>query len=414
MNAARRLFFLLALAAHLLAGCSTTAIENRREGPPSDSWSGRMALNLATEPPQAFFATFELKGTADAGELSLISPLGNVVAEMRWAPGDARLRNGQTTHQADSVEALSREATGTALPIQALFDWLKGVGTTAGGWQPDLSQLGQGRLRARREVGAGRGTEADPGCAVRNRGTEDDNPAMKSLYDVPAPAKLNLFLHVTGRRPDGYHLLQSVFMLIDWCDTLHFELRSDGVITRRDLTEALPPDDLVIRAARSLQSFSQCPLGVDISVEKRVPAQAGMGGGSSDAASCLMALSRLWKLNLSIEQLLALAIRLGADVPFFVRGRNAWVEGVGDIITPLELPSARFVVIKPPVGVETAAIFASQDLKRDTIPATISGFAAHPYDFGRTEIQPPAAGWQGRPWGNLEFHPMLGWAPSAD
>ena len=154
MNAARRLFFLLALAAHLLAGCSTTAIENRREGPPSDSWSGRMALNLATEPPQAFFATFELKGTADAGELSLISPLGNVVAEMRWAPGDARLRNGQTTHQADSVEALSREATGTALPIQALFDWLKGVGTTAGGWQPDLSQLGQGRLRARREVPA--------------------------------------------------------------------------------------------------------------------------------------------------------------------------------------------------------------------------------------------------------------------
>ena len=213
---------------------------------------------------------------------------------------------------------------------------------------------------------------------------------MKSLYDVPAPAKLNLFLHVTGRRPDGYHLLQSVFMLIDWCDTLHFELRSDGVITRRDLTEALPPDDLVIRAARSLQSFSQCPLGVDISVEKRVPAQAGMGGGSSDAASCLMALSRLWKLNLSIEQLLALAIRLGADVPFFVRGRNAWVEGVGDIITPLELPSARFVVIKPPVGVETASIFASHDLKRDTIPATISGFAAHPYDFGRNDLQPVA------------------------
>ena len=115
MNAARRLFFLLALAAHLLAGCSTTAIENRREGPPSDSWSGRMALNLATEPPQAFFATFELKGTADTGELSLTSPLGNVVAEMRWAPGDARLRTGQTTQQADSVAALSREATGTCL-----------------------------------------------------------------------------------------------------------------------------------------------------------------------------------------------------------------------------------------------------------------------------------------------------------
>jgi hypothetical protein len=237
---------------------------------------------------------------------------------MRWAPGDARLRTGQTTHQADSVEALSREATGTALPIQALFDWLKGVGTTAGGWQPDLSPTRSGSpAGATGGSGAGRGTEADPGCAVRNRGTEDDNPAMKSLYDVPAPAKLNLFLHVTGRRPDGYHLLQSVFMLIDWCDTLHFELRSDGVITRRDLTEALPPDDLVIRAARSLQSFSQCPLGVDISVEKRVPAQAGMGGGSSDAASCLMALSRLWKLNLSIEQLLGTGHPAGCRRAFF-------------------------------------------------------------------------------------------------
>jgi outer membrane lipoprotein LolB len=154
VNPLRRLLVLLPLAALLSAGCSTAVIENQHEVPRSGVWSGRLALNLATEPPQAFFATFELKGTVDTGELSLTSPLGNVVAEMRWAPGDARLRTAQTTQQADSLESLSREATGTALPIHALFDWLKGISTTAGGWQPDLSQLGQGRLRARREVPA--------------------------------------------------------------------------------------------------------------------------------------------------------------------------------------------------------------------------------------------------------------------
>ena len=123
-------------------------------------------------------------------------------------------------------------------------------------------------------------------------------PAMQSLYDVPAPAKLNLFLHITGRRADGYHLLQSVFMLIDWCDTLHFSLRSDGQLTREDLGPTLPADDLTLRAARALQQATACPLGAHIGVLKRVPAQAGMGGGSSDAASTLLALNRLWKLEI--------------------------------------------------------------------------------------------------------------------
>lgn len=210
---------------------------------------------------------------------------------------------------------------------------------------------------------------------------------MRSLYDVPAPAKLNLFLHITGRRADGYHLLQSIFMLIDWCDTLHFEVRTDGFITRQDLTETLPPDDLITRAARALQLWTQCPLGADIGVEKRIPSQAGMGGGSSDAATCLLALNRLWKLNLPLNQLATLAMRLGADVPFFLSGRNAWVEGIGEIITPIEVPPARFVVVKPRDGAETASIFSSPELKRDTIPATISGFAAHPYGFGRNDLQ---------------------------
>lgn len=214
---------------------------------------------------------------------------------------------------------------------------------------------------------------------------------MISLYDVPAPAKLNLFLHVTGRRPDGYHLLQSAFVLIDWCDTLHFTIRHDGRITRQDLTTPLPSDDLITRAARALQSRTQCPLGADIAVEKHIPSQAGMGGGSSDAATCLLALNRLWNLRLSTSQLAELGLTLGADVPFFIQGHNAWVEGIGEVITPVHIPDARLVVVKPADGVETAAIFSSPQLTRDTKPATIAGFAAHPFAFGHNDLQPVAS-----------------------
>ena len=213
---------------------------------------------------------------------------------------------------------------------------------------------------------------------------------MKSLHDVPAPAKLNLFLHITGRRPDGYHELQSVFMLIDWCDTLHFEKRPGGAISREDLTLALPAQDLITRAAHLLQSHTGCTDGVHIAVEKQIPAQAGMGGGSSDAATCLLALNRLWGLNLGLPTLEKLGLQLGADVPFFLRGHNAWVEGVGEKITPIELPAAQFWVLKPPQGIETSQIFAHPDLKRDTNTATISVFAAETYDFGHNDLQPVA------------------------
>ena len=213
---------------------------------------------------------------------------------------------------------------------------------------------------------------------------------MKALFDVPAPAKLNLFLHVTGRRADGYHLLQSVFMLIDWCDTLHFELRTDGRICRHDLGTPLPADDLITRAASLLQQTTDAPLGADISIDKRIPAQAGMGGGSSDAATTLLALNRLWNLNLPLPRLEQLGLQLGADVPFFLRGRNAWVEGVGEQITPIDLPEAHFCVIKPPAGVETASIFRHPDLERSTKPATIAVFAADPYGFGHNDLQPVA------------------------
>lgn len=210
---------------------------------------------------------------------------------------------------------------------------------------------------------------------------------MRSLYDIPAPAKLNLFLHVTGRRSDGYHLLQSVFMLIDWCDTLHLDLRLDGEISREDLAAPLPPEDLVLRAARALKATAATPFGVHIGIEKRLPAQAGMGGGSSDAASTLLALNRLWNLDLSLEQLCCIGVRLGADVPFFLGGHNAWVEGIGEKVTPISLPPGRFLVVKPPQGLATRLIFTDPSLKRDHEAAILSGFATDPFGFGRNDLQ---------------------------
>ena len=219
---------------------------------------------------------------------------------------------------------------------------------------------------------------------------------MRTLYDVPAPAKLNLFLHITGRRADGYHLLQSVFMQIDRADELHFELQSSGAISREDLNVSLPADDLITRAARALQQATGCQQGVHIGVRKNLPAQAGMGGGSSDAASTLLALNQLWNLKLSRGELQRIALQLGADVPFFIFGKSAWVEGIGDIIRPLEneqqLADTALIVVKPQEGLDTKLIFSSPNLKRDSKAATISDFAAKHFDFGRNDLQPVAEG----------------------
>jgi len=216
--------------------------------------------------------------------------------------------------------------------------------------------------------------------------------ALTHLLDVPAPAKLNLFLHVVGRRPDGYHLLQSVFMLIDWCDTLHFERRGDGQLHRRDQQpNDLPTQDLTVQAAQLLQQASGCQWGVDITLEKHLPMQAGMGGGSSDAASTLLALNRLWGLHWPTERLLPLGKQLGADVPFFLGGHNAWVEGIGEQLTPLDLPTGQFLVLKPPSGVSTPEIFRSPDLKRDEKMVRIEDFAAvapaETWRFGHNSLQ---------------------------
>lgn len=203
---------------------------------------------------------------------------------------------------------------------------------------------------------------------------------IAAFYDLPAPAKLNLFLHVVGRRDDGYHLLQSVFTLIDWADTLHLERRTDGRLHRHDLGPALPEDDLCLRAARRLQAASGCRLGADIHIDKQVPWGAGLGGGSSDAATVLLGLNRLWGLHWPRERLLALALELGADVPFFVGGHTAWVEGIGERITPIALPvppsRQHYAVVKPAAALPTAQIFSSPLLTRDTNAATVVGFLA--------------------------------------
>ena len=214
--------------------------------------------------------------------------------------------------------------------------------------------------------------------------------SLSALYDLPAPAKLNLFLHVVGRRPDGYHLLQSVFTLIDWCDTLHIERRTDGRISREDLGPTLPADDLCTRAARLLQAASGTPHGAHIAIDKRVPWGAGLGGGSSDAATTLIALNRLWDLHWPRTRLLELGLQLGADVPFFIGGHNAWVEGIGEQLTPIALPPASYVVLKPPVAVPTAAIFSSPLLTRDTPRTTIAVFLGQPKSFGKNDLQASA------------------------
>ena len=194
----------------------------------------------------------------------------------------------------------------------------------------------------------------------------------------PAPAKLNLFLRVTGRRADGYHLLQSVFRLLDWGDSLSFRVRTDGRIVRRGASAAGVEEgnDLSVRAAKLLQSESNCPLGADIVVEKFTPVGAGMGGGSSDAATTLVVLNALWGSQLGMEALCALGLRLGADVPIFVRGQNAWAEGVGEQLVPVALPPAWYVVVDPQVHVPTAELFQAPDLTRDAPPVKMADFVS--------------------------------------
>jgi 4-diphosphocytidyl-2-C-methyl-D-erythritol kinase len=205
---------------------------------------------------------------------------------------------------------------------------------------------------------------------------------MKPSRSVwPAPAKLNLFLHILGRRPDGYHELQTCFQFIDLCDEITIEPRTDGLIRRVVEIPGLPVEsDLCIRAAKALQAATGSSLGADISLAKRIPVGGGLGGGSSDAATCLLALNQLWRVHWPKEKLAALGLKLGADVPVFVHGRVAWAEGVGERLTPLypplAPPEANYLILKPNVFVSTAAVFQDPELTRNSAPITIHGFLA--------------------------------------
>jgi 4-diphosphocytidyl-2-C-methyl-D-erythritol kinase len=222
---------------------------------------------------------------------------------------------------------------------------------------------------------------------------------MNQLLNCPAPAKLNLFLHVNGRRADGYHLLQTVFQLVDHGDTLHYTLRDDTALRRATVLAGVPEQsDLMIRAATLLQAevlrrTGALPRGVDIAIDKVLPMGGGLGGGSSDAATTLMALNRLWNAGLDRQQLMALGLPLGADIPFFIFGETAFAEGVGEALQPVAAPQCWYVVIEPGVQVPTAAIFSSEHLTRATPVIKITDFSRHIENhndlggFGQNDLQ---------------------------
>jgi 4-diphosphocytidyl-2-C-methyl-D-erythritol kinase len=210
-------------------------------------------------------------------------------------------------------------------------------------------------------------------------------PAVESGFSCPAPAKLNLFLHVIGRRADGYHLLQTLFRFLDYGDTLTFTRRADGAIRRiGDVPGVSEDQDLAVRAGRLLQAAAGATSGADIALDKRLPVGGGLGGGSSDAATALIALNRLWGLGWTRARLQQLALQLGADVPVFVFGRSAFAEGVGERLQAVALRPAWYVVLVPPVSVSTAAVFADPELTRNSDPIKIHGFSAGP---GRNDLE---------------------------
>lgn len=219
---------------------------------------------------------------------------------------------------------------------------------------------------------------------------------VTELRNLPAPAKLNLFLHVTGRRADGYHLLETVFELVDLVDLVDLRLRNDGAILLADAPGGWnADDDLAMRAARLLAAQTGCTLGVEISLRKRIPVGGGLGGGSSDAATTLLGLNRLWRLGLSRERLQTLALRLGADVPFFVFGRRAFAGGVGEALSAMDASPSWYVIVAPPVQVPTGMVFGHAELTRNTKPLKIFGLSRGRSVYrGKNDLEPVVmAGW---------------------
>lgn len=206
------------------------------------------------------------------------------------------------------------------------------------------------------------------------------------MLTLPSPAKLNLFLHITGRRADGYHTLQTLFQLLDYGDTLHFA-PADTLTLTPQLPGVAAADNLIVRAARLLQEHTGCTAGAAIALEKRLPLGGGVGGGSSNAATALLALNRLWQLDLTLDELAALGLQLGADVPVFVHGATAWAEGVGEQLRPVAIPPRNYLILVPPCAVSTARIFSDPALTRHSSPITIAAFLR---EGGRNDCEPVA------------------------
>ncbi len=203
---------------------------------------------------------------------------------------------------------------------------------------------------------------------------------MEGFSEFPAPAKINLFLHITGQRADGYHTLQSVFQLLDFYDTIHIKPTKNGEIKRINEINDVPASQCLCGlAASALQRKTGCELGVEYKIDKRIPMGGGLGGGSSDAATMLLALNHLWKLNLSRAELMQIGVKLGADVPIFIFGENAWAEGIGEQLTAIDLSARYYVVLTPPIHVSTAQVFANSTLTKDTKPLRIADFSEGAY-----------------------------------
>lgn len=330
----------------------------------------------ANVPSQSFSAAFELQAHAQHGTLLLLTPLGSTAASVRWTAVSATLQSGAETQNSQMCRRGRNHLLGTDIPVPALFAWLDGQPLVAhDGWQVDLARRSEGKITARRPDANGR-TGVDSGRLTQTC-------SMKSLHDICAPAKLNLFPH-TGRRADGYHPLESAFMLIDWCDILHFELRLTASQPRRPASGCPPMTWCYAPPAPC--SKPAAPAMARTSPSTTHPNVCRAWAAAHLMQPALLALNRLWGLNLDLATLLPIGLKLGADVPFF-QAITPGSPASAKPCAPLTLPPASLCVVKPPQGLDTGRIFSHPQLKRDTEPAILSGFAADAYGFGRNNLQ---------------------------
>ena len=388
-------------AAALACACATLP----EPGPSSGTGfelGGRVAVRYGKEGASG---RISWRHSSEADEILITSPLGQGVARIKRAGDEVELvTSDERVFRAADAESLTERVLGWRLPLAGLPDWVQGMASP--GRPADLRRDAAGRLvellqddwkiefqEHENGVEVKGPSDAAPPVARRYRDPADSGPmdeVNSGERRYPAPAKLNLFLHVVGRRADGYHLIQTVFRLIDCCDWLRFSPRTDAEVR---LAQPVPGveenSELCVRAARLLQATTGCNRGVDIAIEKHIPVGGGLGGGSSDCATTLAVLNRLWELRLPPEPLAGLALQLGADVPFFLSGGNAFAEGVGERLTPLDLPAAWYAVLVPPVAVSTPEIFAAPELTRNTKTVTISSFSA---GFWHNDLEPVVCG----------------------